>query len=297
MTHSKTFITIAEQIASATHDAFDLMATELLSGGDISRAYKLSSHTQDYFVKLNSPQSVDMFEAEMLGLHALDQAQSIRIPKPIVSGVTADAAYLVLEFIPLWRSTKASERLLGTQLAQLHAITSPYFGWHRDNTIGSSPQQNTQTQDWLSFWRQQRLGFQLKLAAAKGYGGKLQSAGEKLCLKLDALFIGYDPKPSLLHGDLWCGNAAVDTMGNPVIYDPACYFGDRETDIAMTELFGGFSATFYAAYNDAWPLDQGYQHRKNLYNLYHVLNHLNLFGGSYLSKAELMILKLLAEIG
>ena len=140
------------------------------------------------------------------------------------------------------------------------------------------------------------MGFQLKLAADKGYGGLLQANGERLCSDMAALFDNYLPQPSLLHGDLWAGNAAVDKQGCPVIFDPACYYGDREADLAMTELFGGFSRDFYAAYQAVWPLNQGYGVRKTFYNLYHILNHLNLFGGGYLRQAESMMAMLLAEI-
>ena len=140
------------------------------------------------------------------------------------------------------------------------------------------------------------MGFQLKLAADKGYGGKLQASGERLCSDMAVLFDNYLPQPSLLHGDLWAGNVAVDKQGCPVIFDPACYYGDREADLAMTELFGGFSRDFYAAYQAVWPLDHGYTARKTFYDLYHILNHLNLFGGSYLRQAESMMAMLLAEI-
>ncbi|MGZ8947750.1 MAG: fructosamine kinase family protein, partial [Methylococcaceae bacterium] len=171
-----------------------------------------------------------------------------------------------------------------------------YFGWHRDNTIGSTLQINNQSNDWLTFWREQRLGFQLKLAGNNGYGGSLQANGECLCSDMAILFNDYMPQPSLLHGDLWAGNAAVDKLGSPVIFDPACYYGDREADLAMTELFGGFSRDFYAAYQAVWPLDDGYDVRKTLYNLYHILNHLHLFGGGYLRQAESMMAMLLSEI-
>ncbi len=161
----------------------------------------------------------------------------------------------------------------------------------------SEPEQvNNRSEDWQSFWREQRLGFQLKLAADKGYGGRLQADGERLCSNMAALFDNYLPQPSLLHGDLWAGNAAVDKRGRPVIYDPACYYGDREADLAMTELFGGFSRGFYAAYQAVWPLDHGYGVRKTFYNLYHILNHVNLFGGGYLRQAESMMAMLLSEI-
>ncbi len=147
----------------------------------------------------------------------------------------------------------------------------------------------------MEFWLTQRLGFQLQLAAAKGYSGRLQSQGERLLTELPALLAGHSPPP-LLHGDLWSGNYSVDACGAPVIFDPAIYYGDRETDIAMTELFGGFSPRFYQAYNEVYPLPEGYRLRKSLYNLYHVLNHLNLFGGGYMAQAEQLIGSLLREV-
>ncbi len=184
----------------------------------------------------------------------------------------------------------------GRQLAQLHRATADAFGWHRDNTIGATPQLNTPREDWVAFWRDQRLGYQLESAAAHGHGGRLQSSGERLLTRLDAL-IGHRPAPSLLHGDLWGGNIGATPDGQPVIFDPAVYHGDREADLAMTELFGGFDANFHSAYRESWPLDPGYATRKILYNLYHILNHLNLFGGGYLSQAQGMIDRLLAETG
>jgi len=139
------------------------------------------------------------------------------------------------------------------------------------------------------------LGFQLQLATEKGYGGQLQSLGEKLLDALPAFFAGYAPQPSLLHGDLWKGNRAFTADGVPTIFDPAIYFGDRECDVAMTELFGGYPASFYAAYHAEWPLDAGYARRRDLYNLYHILNHTNLFGGGYVRQAEQVMQKLLIE--
>jgi fructosamine-3-kinase len=217
------------------------------------------------------------------------------VPTPIVFGQSETHSFLVLEYLEFGRSSAVSERLLGQQLAQLHQQAQPYFGWHRDNTIGSTLQINSQNEDWLNFWREQRLGFQLQLAAKNGYGGRLQTLGERLSGELSVLFSDYQPVPSLLHGDLWAGNAATDKQGKPVIFDPACYYGDREADLAMTELFGGFGSDFYAAYQAVWALDVGYQTRKSLYNLYHILNHLNLFGGGYLRQAETMMASLLAE--
>ncbi|MEO8331851.1 MAG: fructosamine kinase family protein, partial [Gallionella sp.] len=145
--------------------------------------------------------------------------------------------------------------------------TSSCFGFAQDNFIGTTPQPNTWTDDWVTFWRERRLGFQLRLAAVNGYGGQLQSMGEKLMDTLPAFFKDYTPQPALLHGDLWSGNHAFLADGTPAIFDPATYYGDRECDLAMTELFGGYPADFYAAYRAAYPLDAGYATRRDLYNL------------------------------
>lgn len=288
---------IAKHIELATGQEFKVLSSHPLAGGDINAAFRLQGHEKSYFVKLNRANSTAMFAAEFAGLQEISSIQAIRVPKPVAFGQTAEHSFLVLEYLELGSSSKASGHLLGQQLANMHRHIQPYFGWHRDNTIGSTPQMNNQCADWPTFWREQRLGQQLKLAAKNGYGGNLRAAGERLCDAMNVLFEGHRPQPSLLHGDLWAGNAAVDKQGYPVIFDPACYYGDREADLAMTELFGGFSRDFYAAYQDAWPLDPGYDVRKILYNLYHILNHLNLFGGGYLRQAENMIAMLLAESG
>ena len=174
----------------------------------------------------------------------------------------------------------------------MHRHTAERFGWERDNTIGATHQANAWREDWITFWREQRLGFQLELVGRHGYTG-LQRHGERLLDRFQVL-IDHDPLPSLLHGDLWGGNISYDNTGEPVIFDPAVYYGDHKADLAMTELFGGFGSDFYAAYRAAWPLDAGYPTRKMLYNLYHILNHTNLFGGGYAGQAQGMIERLLA---
>jgi fructosamine-3-kinase len=218
----------------------------------------------------------------------------VRVPQPLCSGTAAGQAFLVLEYLELRGHGDAA--LLGTQLAQLHRVPQSRFGWAHDNWIGSTPQPNGWRHQWVAFWREQRLGFQLQLAAQNGYGGALQRDGEALLAGLDAFFDGYVPAPSLLHGDLWGGNHGFLADGSPVIFDPATYVGDRECDLAMSELFGGFAPAFHAAYREAWPLDPGYAARRTLYNLYHVLNHANLFGGGYAAQAARMTAQLLAEI-
>jgi fructosamine-3-kinase len=178
----------------------------------------------------------------------------------------------------------------------MHRQTGESFGFHRDNYIGATVQPNQLAEDWGSFFRNQRIAFQLNLAQQNGAPGRLLDSGRQLLGRLPACFDNYHPVPSLLHGDLWGGNWGATPAGEPVIFDPAVYYGDRETDLAMTELFGGFDERFYQSYRQSWPLDPGYETRKVLYNLYHILNHYNLFGGGYAAQAEGMIDRLLAEI-
>jgi fructosamine-3-kinase len=231
---------------------------------------------------------------EASGLAELAEANAVRVPQVICHGIAAGHAYLVLEYLPLGARGDAVQ--LGRQLALQHRVSAAQFGGSRDNWIGATPQPNAWRDGWVDFWRTQRLGFQLRLAVENGYGGALQQDGETLLAHLDAFFAGYTPAPSLLHGDLWGGNHGFLPDGMPVLFDPAVYFGDRECDLAMSELFGGFAPDFYAAYREAWPLDAGYAVRKTLYNLYHILNHANMFGGGYAAQAQRMIAQLLAHI-
>jgi protein-ribulosamine 3-kinase len=237
-----------------------------------------------------------MFAAEAAGLNEIAGTRTVRVPRPVCHGVSPAACWIVLEHLELAPGNDRSLRDLGRGLARLHRVTSGRYGWHRENTVGATPQINTWTDDWIAFWRERRLGYQLRLAASRGRSGRLTASGERLLEKLPAFFKDYAPPPSLLHGDLWSGNTGMTESGEPVIYDPAVYYGDREADLAMTELFGGFPPSFYDAYRNEYPPEPGYKTRKHLYNLYHVLNHLNLFGGSYGAQAERMIGQLLAEL-
>ena len=286
---------IAEHITQVTGETFSPAEPRHLGGGCINTAVRLMDADRTFFVKLNQASLLDMFEAESDGLRAMAETDTIRVPKPLCTGQTGDQAYLIMEYIEMGAASRESSQSAGRQLAEMHRAAWTSFGWRRDNTIGSTPQPNTPSGDWTEFFREHRLGFQLALAARNGYGGSLQRGGERLLLGLHHL-IDHAPSPSLLHGDLWGGNIAYAQDGSPVIFDPAVYYGDREADLAMTELFGGFGKAFYDAYREAWPLAPGYTTRKTLYNLYHVLNHLNLFGGGYLGQASAMIDRLLAEI-
>ena len=287
---------IERAIGEATGDRFRIEQRTAVGGGCINSAYVISGSSRRFFVKTNDAARASMFEAEAAGLAEIAATGTVRVPLPVGHGVNAVASWIVLEHIALASRSSASDAALGVKLAALHRCTSRRFDWQRDNTIGSTPQINTPADDWPTFWRERRLRFQLDLARKNGHTGKLQTRGEKLLDVVPRFFTDYAPAPSLLHGDLWSGNAAADDSGEPVIFDPAVYYGDREADLAMTELFGGYSAPFYAAYCEAWAPDAGYAVRKTLYNLYHVLNHLNLFGGSYLRQAEGMIDALLAEV-
>lgn len=287
---------IADAISRATGRGFKPTAADPVGGGCINRALVIADDTRRFFVKLNRPDTTAMFAAEAEGLRALRTADVLRVPAPICTG-SGREAFLVLEYIAFGSDRDTSQAQLGRGLAALHRCTQPRYGWHRHNTIGTTPQDNTPADDWVSFWRERRLQPQLRLAAENGYAKTLTPRADRLLARLPDFFRDYRPPPSLLHGDLWSGNYGADRSGMPVLFDPAVYYGDRETDVAMTELFGGFGARFYAAYREAWPLDPGYPVRRSLYNLYHVLNHLNLFGGGYLAQATRLMDQLMSEVG
>ena len=263
-----------------------------VSGGDISAAWRLVTDDGDLFIKTGPLSAADMFAAEAEGLIEIANTETIRVPRVIASGAAETTVFLALEWLDLERANATVESRFGEQLAEMHHATRKRYGWYRDNTIGLTLQHNNRSDDWVSFFREHRLGFQLRLAAENGFAGELQGRGAQLLKRMPVYFEAVKPAASLLHGDLWGGNWGC-VGGNPVIFDPAVYYGDRETDLAMTRLFGGFGAAFYDAYESSWPLPEGYQERQHLYQLYHVLNHLNLFGSGYLGRAISLIDELL----
>ncbi|NEQ28124.1 MAG: fructosamine kinase family protein [Microcoleus sp. SIO2G3] len=284
---------IANHISEATGEAFEINNRRSVGGGCINQGYCVFGNTRTYFVKLNQASQVQMFEAEALGLKQMQETQTIRVPKPICWGTAADSSYIVLEWLELGGTNNSQTwEEMGHQLAAMHRWNPPTakgFGWEQNNTIGSTPQLNNWTSDWTKFFAEYRIGYQFQLARRRGGHFPQQ---EQLMAVIPKL-LNHQPQSSLVHGDLWGGNAAVTTSGEPVILDPATYIGDREVDLAMTELFGRFPAAFYRGYNEAWLLDDGYKQRKTLYNLYHILNHFNLFGGGYASQANRMIEQIL----
>ncbi|AFY93984.1 fructosamine kinase family protein [Chamaesiphon minutus] len=287
---------IEANITQATGQQFALGDRRSIGGGCINQVYSIanslvSSSTLDrsdrYFVKLNQANLVEMFAAEARGLIEIAATATIKVPIPICWGTSGDRSYLVLEYLEL--TNKVNEQSwheLGSNLAKLHRHQindRAAFGWHTNNTIASTPQINIWQEDWANFFMHHRIGYQLELARCKG--GNFAKA-TTLLNAIPQLLDGHQPKPSLVHGDLWGGNASFTSTGIPIIYDPATYWGDREVDLALTELFGGFPTAFYQGYDRVYPVDSGYSQRKALYNLYHILNHYNLFGGSYHSQAE-----------
>ncbi len=280
---------IATQISAATGQSFQIQEVRRVGGGCINDSYVIGDQAEQYFIKLNQPQRLAMFTAEAAGLVAIGQTQTILVPQPVCTGLIASHSYLVMTYLNLGNMTDWQR--LGQQLAALHrAIAPAQFGWHGHNNIGSTPQLNDWSSDWAKFFGEQRLGYQLQLA-----GDHQFPQGQRLLAALPAL-LNHQLAISLVHGDLWGGNAGFTQAGQPVIFDPATYYGDREVDLAMTELFGGFPAAFYQGYQEIYPLSPGYQKRKVIYNLYHVLNHYNLFGGSYQSQANGMITQILSWV-
>ncbi len=291
----KQWQSIIEHIEQTTGRSFSIGQQQSMGGGSINDAFLLTGENgQQYFVKTNRTGQKAMFEAEALGLQEIASSHTLKVPKSVCFGEDRTQSYIVLEYLDM--AGQADQWLLGEQLAAMHQMTAERFGWEINNTIGATFQPNDWMANWLRFWSEQRLGFQLQLAAQNGYGGELQSLGEKLLIEMPALFTGREIKPSMLHGDLWGGNVAGLKDGTPVIFDPAFYYGDREADLAMTYVFGGFSPDFYASYQNAFPLDDGFAVRKTFYNIYHIINHLNLFGGGYHGQAIHMMEQVLAEI-
>ena len=291
---------LAKAIGAATGNPFRLRAREPVAGGCIHAALHLSGdgggRGVEYFAKVNEAERAPMFAAEAEGLAALREAGAVTVPAVVAQGEDGERAWLVLEWLELSGLDPASGARLGRDLAKLHRVPHPRFGWARDNFIGASPQANGWHDDWLAFWRERRMVPQLRFVARNRLPSRMIDRGERLAADCEAFFSGHRPERSLLHGDLWNGNAARLPDGRPVLFDPAVYVGDREADVAMTELFGGFPPDFGSAYREAWPLPDGYRVRRDFYNLYHVLNHANLFFGGYVGQAEQSIERLLAEI-
>jgi len=261
-----------------------------VSGGDIAQAQIITLESANsYFLKTGS-RDKRMFPTEANSLKELAKSKTIRAPQVVLS----DFDFLLIEYIASSPPVNNFFEIFGRRFAQMHRYSSEKFGFYEDNFIGHTPQENipskNQGQNWTEFYFEKRLLFQLRLAEKQGLStAALRDGFHVLEKKIDVIIPKSSEKPALLHGDLWRGNYLTDEKGEPVIIDPAVYYGHREADLAMTRLFGGFSSSFYHAYNETFPLDDGHAYRENIYKLYHVLNHLNLFGMGYYSQALSLI--------
>ena len=258
-----------------------------LGGGDINQAVRMKTEQGTFFVKWHPSPMPGMFCREREGLEALDNCDAVRVPQVI--SVDEDGYYLVLEWIEPGGGNGRTMEELGRSLAALHQAGAEAFGFSSDNYIGTLVQKNTWEESWRQFFGEHRLRAQIELGYASGaIPGEVYGRCNTLISRLER-WIPDKPEISLLHGDLWGGNYIVSNEGSAVLIDPAVYYGHREVEIAFTRLFGGFSEGFYRGYCDAWPLDRDYQSRQDLYNLYPILVHTNLFGGHYLSRADAII--------
>lgn len=255
-----------------------------LGGGSFGATLRVEAGAERFFLKLGA--ATHPFDAEAQALEAIAATRTLRVPRPVAHGVAGAQGFLLLEWIEL--VDRGDWAAAGERLAELHAVEATEFGWPRDNTIGASPQFNARCGGWVDFWRERRLRPQFALARANGLRA-LAAQEARACVASDRLLADHAPAPALLHGDLWRGNFAFDSRGQPVVFDPASYYGDPETDPAMAQLFGGFPPAFYAAYDAARPPCAGRPRRLPLYQLYHVLNHANLFGGGYVAQACALI--------
>ena len=267
-----------------------------IGGGSVGFAFRFDVDNEPVFVKIGQAEQLVMFEAEAEGLKALSEASALKVPDVLDCGTAGKWSYLAMDWLELGPKSSRAEQSLGRGLALQHRVLGEHFGWHRHNTVGVTHQPNDPTEDWLAFLRDRRIGFQVKLAASNNLPAEDLKKISILLGSLEPYFYDYQPAPSLLHGDLWAGNWGTTIDGEPVLYDPAVYFGDREADLAMTRLFGGFGWDFYNAYEEAWPLVSGWESRVDLYNLYHLLNHFNIFGDAYLPQLRTVIERLMHQL-
>lgn len=293
-------------LALATNYGVDIKLTRSfrLAGGDVNKAYGIElSNGVDIFMKANEKDNVDFFVQEANNLEAISKTNSIGTPEVVAlgtdNGEDVGYSFLLLKYVPEDNKTNLFWENLARSLANMHkAETERFlpkdklakgckFGFLQDNYIGRTKQINTPTKSWIEFFRDNRLLPQFKLAQKYFENDEIKNF-EKLIDKISDFLIEPE-KPSLLHGDLWSGNILCGKNETPYLIDPACYVGHPEADIAMTELFGGFSGKFYDAYKNTGLLQSGYSERRDLYNLYHILNHLNMFGKTYLSAARSII--------
>mgnify|MGYP001404324685 CR=1 FL=1 len=260
----------------------EFQTIQSLSGGSISAAYLLKWNKGAYFLKANTnSDALKMFRAEQKGLQAIELTATIAVPKMHHVGLYNNKAYLLMDYVESKPANTIDYKTFGTQLAKLHLNYKDKFGFTSNNFIGSLPQSNTQHSDWTSFYWHERIEPQLRMAKQNKLLKAHEIISEKSAIDVFDELLGKDVKPSVLHGDLWAGNYLIATDGTPYLIDPATYWGHSMVDIAMSKLFGGFGNEFYSAYHEIIPKKGNYNAQIDLYQLYFLLVHLNLFGRSY----------------
>ena len=278
---------ILPEVAGTLGEPTEGWSWRQIAGGDISQCYLLEFERLKVFLKCLAGQHGAVLQAEGVALKVIADSRSVRCPLVLAEGRSHGISWLALEHLELNPRSHAADQQLGRQLADLHHNTSKGFGWPQDNFIGLTHQKNPWRDHWGDFFVHQRLAPQIHWLrqSCPGWG----AGADKALRQCAALMENHQPQAALLHGDLWAGNAAMLADQTPVVFDPASYYGDRETDLAMMALFGGYSTVCFDSYQEAWPLPDGYHHRRPIYQLYHVLNHANLFGGSYLQQAARLL--------
>ena len=280
--------TLSEMVNQAFGNSVNISNYNAVGGGCINQCYQLQINNQYYFIKCNKAQLLDMFDKEHDGLIALAKYSEINVPRAINIGTVEGNSYLLMEFVPSSTPNHSYWEKLGEGLSNMHQQTAEQFGWKSDNYIGRLPQSNRFHEDWIEFFIQERLNFQIKLARdAHLLPTEVLVGLERICQSLDQHL--NDESPSFLHGDLWSGNIMTGPEGEPWLVDPAVYYGNREIEMAFTTLFGGFDEKFYQAYNHSFPLVNGYRDRFDIYNLYPLLVHLNLFESGYLANIKQIV--------
>ncbi|MFN6944022.1 MAG: fructosamine kinase family protein [Cytophagaceae bacterium] len=268
--------------------AVDIYSLHKLSGGCINEATCISTSAGEFVVKYNSIHKKAMFVCEQEGLEELSKASVFKVPEVIGVGETSYDSYILMEYIDSVPGKADFWSDFGQRLAMLHRASNSHYGFKKDNFIGSQSQHNNYNTDWIDFFVNLRLGVQVKRAVDSGWLSKTDvEAFDMLYVKLSDYLI-VEP-PSLLHGDLWSGNFMIGSDGRAVLIDPAVYYGNREVDIAFSKLFGGFREEFYKAYFEEFPVENGLNDRVELYNLYPLLVHVNLFGGSYVNSVRAIL--------
>jgi protein-ribulosamine 3-kinase len=264
-----------------------------VAGGDINRVYSINTSKGKYIIKINSRDEYPgMFQLEQDGLQAISDTATIKVPPVVLNGDIAKESFLLMEHIASRRPTTESLWLLGIQLAAMHKCSSTAFGWHNNNYIGSLPQLNNKRNTWTNFYIEQRLQPLVTMAFNRALLSNADLKNfEALYKRLPSIFD--EEQPSLVHGDLWSGNYLIAEDESPYLIDPAVYYGHREMDIAMSALFGGFGDDFYRAYNEAYKLNDNWKNRIELWNLYPLLVHVNLFGMSYVPQLQASLKKYL----